>query len=135
MIPLLIEAADAMDDLFWRQAYGSKEDLLASISDSDLRRFSEINYGPWDRADGDAPFIDGVGPKPMGAGFYPTDMTKKELEAAASEDPEKGEALKSLVSVKNVRPHHLGMSTGFSPGGAAPVSRHVGIIEFSSALP
>ena len=43
------------------QAYGDKDALLGSIADDDLRRFAEINYGPWDRLDGNAPFIDGVG--------------------------------------------------------------------------
>ena len=31
MIPILIEAADIMDELFWTQAYGNKEELLNSI--------------------------------------------------------------------------------------------------------
>jgi len=43
----------------------------------------EINYGPWDRLDGNIPFIDGVGSKPTGANFYPKDMTKEEFEAFA----------------------------------------------------
>jgi len=99
MIPLLIEAAQAMDDAFWLQAYGDKQALLASIDDPDLRRFLEINYGPWDRlADGE-PFLDGVGPKARGANFYPPDMTREELETAAAADPELGEQLRSLYTV------------------------------------
>lgn len=99
MIPLLIEAAQAMDEGFWRQAYGDKEALLASIQDPGTRRFAEINYGPWDRLAGNEPFIDGVGEKPAGAAFYPTDMTKQELEDAAAASPELGEQLKSLYTV------------------------------------
>ena len=82
MIPLLIEAAQLMDECFWYEAYGDKEALLGSIEDEATRRFAQINYGPWDRLGGDAPFIEGVGPKPLGANFYPTDMTKEEFEAA-----------------------------------------------------
>jgi len=81
-LPLLINASKVMDELFWQQAYGDKDGLLASIADPDLRRFTEINYGPWDRLDGDAPFIAGAGPKPPGARFYPEDMTREEFEAA-----------------------------------------------------
>jgi hypothetical protein len=81
-LPLLINASKVMDELFWQQAYGDKDGLLASIADPDLRRFTEINYGPWDRLDGDAPFIVGAGPKPLGARFYPEDMTREEFEAA-----------------------------------------------------
>ena len=87
MIPLLIEAADAMDGVFWRQAYGDRDALLASIDDADLRRFAEINYGPWDRLDGNAPFIEGVEAKPAGAQFYPADVTAEEVEEAAKADP------------------------------------------------
>jgi len=62
--------------------YGDKEALLSGITDPATRRFVEINYGPWDRLDGDAPFVEGVGPRPPGAGFYPADMTKAEFDAA-----------------------------------------------------
>ena len=81
VIPILIEAAKIMDDLFWKQAYGDKQELLSSIEDKELRKYAEINYGPWDRLDGDKPFIDGVGEKLLGSGYYPVDITKEEFEA------------------------------------------------------
>jgi hypothetical protein len=40
-----------------------------------------INYGPWDRLNNLAPFIDSYGEKPAGANFYPADMSKEEFEA------------------------------------------------------
>ncbi|MFQ6003991.1 MAG: Zn-dependent hydrolase [Woeseia sp.] len=87
MIGILIEASRIMDGLFWRQAYGDDyRDWLASIGVAEARRFAEINYGPWDRLDDDKPFMDGVGAKPLGANFYPADMTKDEFEAADLED-------------------------------------------------
>ena len=79
-IPLLIDAAQIMDGLFWRQAYGDKDALLSSIQDPAARRFAEINYGPWDRLNGDEPFIAGVGDKPLGANLYPRDISKEEFE-------------------------------------------------------
>jgi Peptidase family M49 len=81
MIVLLIKAAQVMDDLFWLQAYGDKNALLAGISAPAERRFAEINYGPWDRLAGDQAFIEGAGSKALGAQFYPQDMTKEEFEA------------------------------------------------------
>uniref|UniRef100_UPI00404B40CB dipeptidyl-peptidase 3 family protein n=1 Tax=Gelidibacter sp. TaxID=2018083 RepID=UPI00404B40CB len=86
MIPLLIQAADKMNDLFWYEAYGDKNALLNSISDADTKAYAIINYGPWDRLDGNQPFVDGVGEKPKGANFYPKDMTKEEFEAATIEN-------------------------------------------------
>ncbi|MCX2781589.1 Zn-dependent hydrolase [Microbulbifer thermotolerans] len=81
MIGLLIEASQIMDRLFWLQSYGSPEDLLSGIEDARAREFAKINYGPWDRLDDNEPFIEGYGPKPLGARFYPEDMTKAEFEA------------------------------------------------------
>ena len=83
MLVLLIEASQIMDDLFWRQAYGDDyAEWLAAIGVDETRRFAELNYGPWDRLDDEAPFMEGVGEKPLGARFYPADMTKQEFEAA-----------------------------------------------------
>lgn len=82
MIPLMIEASKIMDELFWYEAYGKKDSLLAAISDDETKQFTEINYGPWDRLNNNEPFLDGVGPKPKGANFYPSDMTKEEFENA-----------------------------------------------------
>ncbi|MGI9265504.1 MAG: dipeptidyl-peptidase 3 family protein [Gammaproteobacteria bacterium] len=79
---LLIEAAQIMDGLFWRQAYGSRDTLLAGLPEGPDRRLAEINYGPWDRLDGDMPFLPGFGSKSPGAEFYPPDMTREEFEAA-----------------------------------------------------
>ena len=80
MLPLLIQAAKLMDDLFWQQAYGNKDSLLASIKDDKTKRFVQINYGPWDRLNNDTPFVKGVGAKPLGANFYPKDITKEQIE-------------------------------------------------------
>jgi hypothetical protein len=83
MIGILIEAANIMDDLFWRQAYGDEyRSFLDSLGVGDAGRFAEINYGPWDRLDGNRPFVKGAGPKSPGANFYPADMTVEEFEAA-----------------------------------------------------
>ena len=83
MLVLFIEASQIMDDLFWRQAYGDDyPGWLASIGVDETRRFAELNYGPWDRLDDEAPFMEGAGEKPLGARFYPADMTKEEFEAA-----------------------------------------------------
>lgn len=85
MIPLLIDAAEAMDEVFWMEAYGDKAKLMDMISDPKVKRFAEINYGPWDRLEDNEPFVEGVGPKPAGANFYPVNMTKDEFEAWNSE--------------------------------------------------
>jgi hypothetical protein len=81
MLRPLIEASRIMDELFWYQAYGDRDDLLGQVDDPDTRRFVMVNYGPWDRLAGNRPFVPDYGPKPPGANFYPADMTREEFEA------------------------------------------------------
>src|SRR6056297_1820495 len=44
MIPLLLETAKIMDELFWMQAFGDKEALLTGDLDEYTQKFIEINY-------------------------------------------------------------------------------------------
>lgn len=80
MLVLLIKAADKMNELFWYESYGNKDKLLNSVKDNVVKEFVKINYGPWDRLDGNKPFVKGISEKPKGANFYPKDMTKTEFE-------------------------------------------------------
>lgn len=80
VLPLLIQAAQIMDELFWKQAYPERDSLLASITDEKTKEFIRINYGPWDRLNINKPFVKGIGKKPAGSGFYPADMSREELE-------------------------------------------------------
>ncbi|WP_417439972.1 dipeptidyl-peptidase 3 family protein [Idiomarina abyssalis] len=82
MVSLLIDASEIMDNLFWQQAFpGNKESLLSSV-EGDVREFTAINYGPWDRLNNNKPFLTGFEEKPEGANFYPADMSKTEFENA-----------------------------------------------------
>ena len=78
-------AADQVDSIYWKQYFGDKT-LIENLKDVDLRDYALINYGPWDRLDGSA-FISGFGELPLGANFYPKDMTAAEFDSLA--DPVK----------------------------------------------
>ncbi|MFO7829134.1 MAG: Zn-dependent hydrolase [Bacteroidales bacterium] len=80
IIPLLFEAAQIIDELYWIQTCEQKEKLLESIDNEKIIKYFNINYGPWDRLNGMEPFVDGIGPKPDGANFYPPDMTFQEFD-------------------------------------------------------
>lgn len=96
MLGLLIDASKIMDDLFWAQAYGeNKDDFLAMITDPRVKAFTEINYGPWDRLNGDKPFLTNTEEKFSGAQFYPADMSKEELQ---NSDLEQKDNLYSMIS-------------------------------------
>lgn len=86
MIALLVEAANSMNALYWKQSWGDKDALLQKIADPATRELAEVNYGPWNRLDNDKPFVDGIGPRPAGAQFYPADMTKEQFEQSPLRD-------------------------------------------------
>ena len=124
LVSLLIDAAKIMDDLFWQQAFGENKDkYLASISDEKVRRYTEINYGPWDRLDGDKPFLTGVKAKSHGAQIYPNDMTKAEFEQSEFADK------KGLYSL--VRRDNAGKLTAiaYSEAYSDEINRAAAILE------
>jgi len=89
IIPILIEVAKIMDDLFWMQNYGDKDKFLNGLQDEYEKKFVFINYGPWDQLDNEKVFVSGAMPKPDGANFYPFDMTKDEFNKFS--DPKKSD--------------------------------------------
>ncbi len=128
MIPLLIEASKIMDELFWLQAYGDKGPLLSSIEDPAMSRFADINYGPWDRLAADQPFVEGAGPKPLGAEFYPADMSKQEFDAW---DQEGKDGLYTLV--KRNDDGSLGLQP-FSEAYGPQLARAAGLLREAADL-
>ncbi|MGD2123369.1 MAG: Zn-dependent hydrolase [Gemmatimonadota bacterium] len=134
MIPLLMAAADAMTEIFWQESYGDRDEFLASLDDPALREYGIINYGPWDRIDGNAPFVSGVGPKPAGARFYPEDMTIEEFEAAAAAAPDGGEALRSLYTI--IRRDEAGnlVPLLYSEAFSEPTNRAASLLEDAATL-
>ena len=78
-------AADEVDNIYWDQSFGDKGQLSGLPTEA-ARLYARVNYGPWDRLDGQA-FAEGWGERPAGANFYPADMTDDEFEAL--QDPAK----------------------------------------------
>lgn len=105
----LIDAAKEADEIFWMQAWGDKKALLEKTKDANLAKFIKLNYGPWDRLNNNAPFVQGVGEKPKGANFYPKDITQEEFEKWNNPDKNnpytivQRDAAKNLVLV----PYHV----------------------------
>lgn len=96
----LYEASKIIDELFLEQVYSKnpeiRADLLSKIeaeTDPDKKLKHELQlelfkimFGPFDRLDDDKPFM-GDKEKPLGANFYPEDMTKGELESWIKNNP------------------------------------------------
>jgi Peptidase family M49 len=99
LLPLLLAACAEMDEIFWLEASGERSTVLSAIADPDLRSLVHFNYGPWDRRQGNAPLVPGIGPKPAGARFYPPEMDVTEFEVACAESADRAAALRSPYSV------------------------------------
>ena len=91
----LIEAARPLGEIFLRQVSPANPELRRRLTAAAARKEAgapdalalfRVMAGPWDRLDGNAPFI-GAEAKPPGAGFYPADMTKAEFESWIAAHP------------------------------------------------
>jgi hypothetical protein len=100
----LVMAAKAIDKIFWKQASHAGLKVLQDFENSDhpsakdFVRYLTINFGPYDRLDENKPFI-GTDPKPLGAGFYPPDMTKEYFEAYVAEHPDMKAMLEDTYTI------------------------------------
>ena len=110
LLPIFIQIADIMDDLYWDQYFGPENRAsLDTISDPAVKAFAMLQYGAWDRLGEEKPFIPGYGERPAGCNFYPLDMTAEEYEALA--DPEKSSQYTVIRRDENgalkVVPYHV----------------------------
>jgi hypothetical protein len=81
MLRLLFQVADLMDEIYWAEVFPDRESAMGALVSENVKLFFRINYGPWERLNGNLPFLPGYGPKPAGSGFYPADMTTAEFES------------------------------------------------------
>jgi hypothetical protein len=103
----LIEAARTVNDIFLKQMWSGNQALYARLQKdhSPLGKarlhYFWINKSPWSEIDAYKAFLPGVPPrKPLGANFYPEDMTKQDFErwVASLPQPEQ-DAAKSFFTV------------------------------------
>jgi len=107
VVEKLYLASKIMDELFLDQVYSKNYEIRKSLMEQaasgsekaklELELFT-IMFGPFDRLDHDAPFI-GTEKKPLGANFYPEDMTKEEFESWTKNNPGDEKAFTSEFTV------------------------------------
>jgi hypothetical protein len=104
VVNLLIRASDLMSQIYLRQRYAENPQVQKAIAmnrraDRDLLvEMFDRNFGPWDELAELHPFW-GTTPMPEGAGFYPEDLTREELEAYITAHPDQKAALLSPYTV------------------------------------
>src|SRR5579883_2072540 len=86
----LVEAGRILNPLFMDQLWSGDRALYAKLQKDTTPvgkarlHYFWLNKGPWSNLDGNTAFIPGVPErKPLGANFYPEDMTRQEFEAWA----------------------------------------------------
>ena len=102
----LVEASRFMNDIFLSQVSEENPDLRERAARAAQQvpaaswalALFDVHKGPWDRLKENEPFI-GSRPKPPGAGFYPTDLTKEEFEKWVAAHPQDKEAFQGLFTV------------------------------------
>ncbi len=103
----LIEAARIVDDLYLEQVWSGNAAAYARLraDHSPLGRarlhYYWVNKGPWSRLDSEKAFLPGVpARKPLGAAFYPEDMTAADFEGWVATLPaQEAEQAKGFYSV------------------------------------
>ncbi|HMN18478.1 MAG TPA: peptidase [Ignavibacteriaceae bacterium] len=100
----LYYASKIIDDIFLEQVYSKNDEIKSRLikSEDDLSKLQielfNIMFGPFDRLEDNAPFI-GVDKKPLGANFYPEDMTKGEFENWIKQNPQDEKSFTSEFTV------------------------------------
>jgi hypothetical protein len=100
----LVKVAHYMGQIFLRQVSPRNPERLAQLErseradDKTLLHYFRIMIGPWDRLEGHRPFMD-VEEKPLGAGFYPADLTKEEFEGWLARHPDDRESFTNYFTV------------------------------------
>ena len=74
LLKIFIQISEKIDDLYWEQMFGNKQDFLSKIKDPDTFKYAQINYGPWDRLAGRESFMPEYKKRPLGVNFYPKDV-------------------------------------------------------------
>jgi len=104
MVGKLVEAAQYLDNIFWRQNDPEALALYQSIADSSdpksaaLRRYLKINASRFDLIDENRPFV-GSAPMPPGRGLYPQGLSRGEIEEYVKQHPEQKDAIYSSTTV------------------------------------
>jgi hypothetical protein len=98
LVDKLVQAANYIEQIYWRQSDPSGLKLYVSLAgstkpaDLKLRRFLKINGSHYDLVDEMKPFV-GTTPAPLGRALYPAGLTSQEIEKYVQQHPDQKAAL------------------------------------------
>ena len=104
VVEKLYQASKIMDSIFLDQVYSKNYEIKANLEKQNTEvaklqlQLFDIMFGPFDRLEHNKPFI-GTETKPLGANFYPEDMTKEEFESWIKNHPDEEKSFTSEFTV------------------------------------
>lgn len=104
VVKKLYQASKIMDDIFLEQVYSKNAEIKKELEKAKgdeaklTLEYFNINMGPFDRLDHNKPFY-GTSTKPLGANFYPEDMTKEKFQSWLESHPEDKDKFTSEFTV------------------------------------
>lgn len=99
----LVRASCVTDEIFLRQAFADnpaiRQDLAKDATELGALALAlfDLSAGSWDRLSQE-PFL-GDAARPLGAGFYPTDLSREEFLRFVEQHPEQADALRGLYTL------------------------------------
>ncbi len=104
VVQKLYQASKIVDEIYLDQVYAKNKEIRAALQKSDdpldrlALEYFTIMFGPFDRLEHNKPFY-GNEKKPLGANFYPEDMTREEFENWIKNHPEQEKTFTSEFTV------------------------------------
>ena len=98
LVRKLVEACGYLESIYWRQSDAEGLTLYQSLGSSrnrrdiELQTYLRINASRFDLIDQDRPFV-GTEPAPPGRGFYPSNLTRDQVEQYVKQHPEQKAAI------------------------------------------
>ncbi len=130
MVLKLVDACRYLDDIYWRQVDPEALDLYKSLEgrtnpkDVALRRFLWINGSHFDLLHGNQPFV--KLPSSSDGGFYPSGVTRQQIEDYVKAHPEKRAEIYSNTTIVRWKgkdlegiPYHIAFRSFLEPAAKA----------------
>jgi hypothetical protein len=131
LVEKLVTACQELESIYWRQSDPEGLKLYHSLAESHspldaaVRRYLRINGSRFDLINDNRPFV-GTEPMPPGRGFFPPDLTRKELDAYVAAHPDQKTALYDPFTVVRRNgsaleaiPYHVAYKEWVDPAAAA----------------
>ena len=139
LLSLLVEAGRVVDRIFREQAdrrnadYRRMMEAMAGPAGAAALAYFRLHQGVYDRGEAFEPFLRDVPERPAGAGFYPADLTREEMEEFIAAHPDR-EAEMISMTTRIDRNGEMLVGTHYSQAYAGDLASLIETLKAASAL-